>query len=459
MAMTAPADADASAQSASEALATFVTSSSWDDLGDDVRHQAKRSLLNFVGCALGAADEEPVATAVRVVNRLSGPAEATIIGRTERLDILNACFVNAVAGNLFDFDDSHLATVIHPTAPVAPVVLALAERDGASGAEVLTALTLGAEVECRIGNAVSPSHYARGWHITATCGVFGAAAAAAKLMHLSPSETAHALGIAASASAGLVENLTTAAKNVGVGNACRNGLLAAVLAQGGYDASPFAIEGPLGWARASGDEPDVSRMLAGLGRDWEFVKNSFKPYPSGIVLHALIDACLEMRSVHSLDAEMIESVVVTGDALMIARGDRVVRNERDARVSIQHSAAVALLFGAAGLPEYSREMTANPDVGELRSRIRAIVDAGLPKGAARVEIRLRNGRSLATTVVHARGSVENPMSDGQIESKVRDLARSGRMRGSVEAIIDQIWHLDELADAGALPALLSARDE
>ena len=161
----------------------------------------------------------------------------SLIGRPERLDILGASFINAAAANLLDFDDTHLRTVIHPTAPVAPAVLALAEAEGFSGAAVLHALILGIEIACRIGNGVSPGHYARGWHITATCGVFGAAAASAKLLGLSRAQIANALGIAASQSAGLVENLATAAKNVGVGNAARNGLFAALLAQRGYEAA------------------------------------------------------------------------------------------------------------------------------------------------------------------------------------------------------------------------------
>jgi 2-methylcitrate dehydratase PrpD len=456
--MSTPADAVTGA-SASEALGAFVMSTSWEDLGDTVRHQAKRSLLNFVGCALGAADEPPVAAAVRVLGGTSGPPQATLIGRPERFDILNASFVNAIAGNLFDFDDTHLATVIHPSAPVAPVVLALAESRGASGAALLTALALGMEVECRIGNAVSPAHYARGWHITATCGVFGAAAAAAKLLGLSTAQTAHALGIAASESAGLVENLTTAAKNIGVGNASRNGLFAALMAEAAYEAAPLAIEGPLGWARASGDVPDLGRMLDGLGQDWELLDNAFKPYPSGVVMHAVIDACLELRAAHGLDAAMIEGVTVSGDTLLLARGDRVVRNERDARVSIQHSAAVAFLFGAAGLAEHSRETTDDPRVRAFRAIVSACLDPAMPKGAARVEVRLKDGRTFATTVFDARGSLRKPMSDAEIEAKVRALARPGRLGSRVDMIIDRIWRLDELADAGELSAMLSAGDD
>ncbi len=445
-----------SGPSAAETLGAFVASSSWDDLGDTVRHQAKRSLLNFVGCALGAADEAPVAAAVGVLAGVSGPPQASLIGRTERFDILNAAFVNAIAGNLFDFDDTHLATVIHPTAPVAPVVLALAESRGASGAALLAALALGMEVECRIGNAVSPAHYARGWHITATCGVFGAAAAAAKLLGLSAERTAHTLGIAASEAAGLVENLTTAAKNIGVGNAARNGLLAALMAEAGYEAAPGAIEGPLGWAHASGDVPDMAVMLGGLGKEWELLDNAFKPYPSGVVMHAVIDACLELRADHAIDAAMIEAVTVSGDALLLARGDRAVRNERDARVSIQHSAAVAFLFGAAGLAEHSRETTDDPRVRAFRAIVSPRLDATLPKGAARVELHLKDGRTFDTTVIDARGSLGKPMSDAEIETKVRALAAGGRAAGRVDAIIDGIWRLDELADAGELMALLAA---
>ncbi len=167
----------------------------------------------------------------------AGPATTTLIGR-KKTDGASASFVNAVAANLYDFDDTHLNTVIHPTAPVAPVVLALSEQHGYSGRDLIEAFVLGAEVECRIGNSVSPGHYARGWHITATCGVFGAAAATARLLRLTAEQSAHALGIAASQSGSLVENLATSAKNVGVGNAARNGLMAALFARQGYRAAP-----------------------------------------------------------------------------------------------------------------------------------------------------------------------------------------------------------------------------
>ena len=265
-------------------LAHFVSDLHWQDLSAGLQHDAKRSLVNFFGGALGVARDPEIDALAAVLNAFSGPREVTVIGRAERFDALSASMLNAVSSNLLDYDDTHLNTVIHPTAPVAPPVLALAEQHGYSGQEVLLAFILGAEIECRIGNAVSPQHYARGWHITATCGIFGAAVAAAKLLKLSPDQIAHALGIAASQSAGLVENLPNGAKNVGVGNSARNGLFAALMAQQGYTGATRALEGPLGWARACGDTLNTDILFADLGEVWELSKNTFKPYPCGIGL-------------------------------------------------------------------------------------------------------------------------------------------------------------------------------
>ena len=253
------------ALSATQSLARFITESRFEALPEALRHEGRRSILNHIGCALGVARDPEVVTALEIMRESSGKAVASVYGQREKLGVMEAAFVNAIASNLLDYDDTHLRTVIHPSAPVAPAVFALAEETGATGAEVLHAFLLGGEVACRIGNAVSPGHYARGWHITASTGVFGAAAAAARLLRLSAEQTADALGIAASQSGSIVENLATAAKNIGVGNAARNGILAARFAARGYRAAPLSIEGPLGWARAMGAEAQVTEITEGLG--------------------------------------------------------------------------------------------------------------------------------------------------------------------------------------------------
>ena len=432
-------------------LANFVAATSWADVASQ-SHEAKRSILNFFATALGSAYDPAVASALRALAPFSGAATSAIIGRPERLDALGAAFINAISANLLDFDDTHLDTIIHPAAPVAAPVLALAQTRGFSGRDAITAFILGVEVECRVGNAVSPAHYARGWHITSTCGVFGAAAACAKLLGLSADGIANAIGIAASQSAGIVENLPTAAKNVSVGNAARNGLFAALLAAEGYDASARAIEGPLGWARAMGDEPDLERLVGGLGESWEIAKNTYKPYPAGIVFHAVIDAGFSLRFRLNQRIDDIESITVQGSALLLARGDRVVRNERDARVSIHHCTACALLLGAAGVPEFAEPMVFQPGIVSLRQKVRAELDASLLDGAARVSIQLASGEILSETVMAARGSLADPLSDLDIEAKLREGSRLSGTAWNADAIISDVWRLDELTDITTLMA-------
>jgi 2-methylcitrate dehydratase PrpD len=437
------------AQGAATTFADFVAGTVWEDVAAQ-EHEAKRSILNFFATALGSSHDPAVSIALNTLLPFSGAATSAIIGRPERLDAMGAAFVNAISANLLDFDDTHLDTIIHPAAPVAAPVLALAQARGFSGQAVLTAFILGVEIECRVGNAVSPGHYARGWHITSTCGVFGAAAACAKLLGLSAEQISNAIGIAASQSAGIVENLPSAAKNVSVGNAARNGLFAALLASNGYSASPRAIEGPLGWARAMGDVPDLGKLTGGLGDSWEIAKNTYKPYPAGIVFHAVIDAGFKLRTKLGGRIDDITSITVRGSALLLARGDRVVLNERDARVSIHHCVACALLLNAAGVTEFSEATVFRPDITALRQKVGAVLDASLPDGAARVTIHLASGETLDEIVMEARGSLADPLTDRDIEAKLRDGARLGGTDWDVDRVIAAVWNLDALADVSDL---------
>jgi 2-methylcitrate dehydratase PrpD len=441
---------------AAATLGRFVFESDWSTITPALRREGQRSLLNSVGCALGVARSPAVEMAVRALLPLSGRDGTTVIGRPERLDIMGAAFVNAIGANLLDYDDTHLRTVIHPSAPVMPAVFALAERHGFSGAAVLHAFILGVEVACRIGNAVSPigspGHYARGWHITSTCGVFGAAAASAKLLGLSAEQTGHAIGLASSQSAGNVENLASAGKNISVGNAAKEGILATLLAREGYTAAPAALEGPLGWARAMGDVPDVQEITGDLGQRWEALRNTYKPYPAGIVMHAVIDACLALRA--DLGGVGIAEVTVSGDQLLLDRGDRPTTNERDARVSIPHCAAAPLVRGAAGLREFSAEGVSDPAIAALRGRVRVALDAASPRGAARVVVRTEDGRVLEKTVLHAKGSETAPLSDADLAAKLRDSAAEGGFTGDTAAIITALERIADAPNLGPLMALL-----
>lgn len=436
-------------RTAAETIAAFARSVRAGALPAEVLHEAKRSVLNLIGGAIGVAHDPVISTAAEVLAPFSGGQSATLLGRRDRLDALSAAFINSVSANLLDYDDTHLRTVIHPTAPVAPPLLALGEMRPMTGAEFLTAFALGAEIECRLGNAVTGGHYARGWHITATCGVFGSALACAWSMGATERQLVDAIGIAASSSAGIVENLPTAAKNVGVGNAARGGLVAALFAMKDFDGAPRSIEGPLGWARAMGDEANLEELLGGLGTRWELLKNTYKPYPCGIVMHSIIDACLELRARHAIDPSAIAEVTVAGDALLQARGNRTVTNERDARVSIHHSAATALLWGKAGVAEFAGSKSMSPEAIAFRAKVKPERDDSVAKGGSRVTVRMKNGATHQTTVLHAHGSIERPMSDRDLEAKVAELTTLAGTRLDAAAICQHVWSLDKSADLHA----------
>jgi 2-methylcitrate dehydratase PrpD len=349
-----------------------------------------------------------------------------------------------------------MPTVIHPTSPVAPPLFALAEGARVSGSALIEAFVLGVEVTCRAGNSVSPGHYARGWHITTTCGVMGAAAACARLMGLNAEQTAHAIGIAASQAAGLVENLPTGAKNIQVGNCARSGLLSALLARQGYTAAPQALEGGRGWARASGDAPNMKALLGGLGQTWELAKNAYKAYPCGIVLAPVIDACLDLRRDHKLSTDDVEQVTVRGNSLLLARADRPhVPDDRIAKLSIQHSAAIAFVLGAAGVKEYAA--IDDPAVVAFRNKVSAQADDVVPIEAAIVTVRTKGGRRLTAHVKHARGSLERPLSDTEIEAKARELTVLGGTGIDIAPVIDAVWAMDRSDDVGQIMKLTAPK--
>jgi 2-methylcitrate dehydratase PrpD len=198
-------------------------------------------------------------------------------------------------------------------------------------------------------------------------------------------------------------------------------------------------------------------LLGGLGKSWEIAKNTYKPYPAGIVFHAVIDACFKLRAQLGGAIDDIASVTVQGSALLLARGDRPVITERDARVSIHHSVACVLLCGAAGVLEFSEPIVFQPEVVRLREKVTAELDTSLPDGAARVSIRTRSGNILVEEVMSARGSLANPLSDRDIETKLRECARSGEARCDPERLIEAVWRLETLSDIAPLVRSSSGR--
>ncbi|MFC0400646.1 MmgE/PrpD family protein [Paraburkholderia rhizosphaerae] len=444
---------------ATRQLAQFVARTRWSDIPEAVRHEAKRSLVNYFAVGFAGCADPSVAKAVRVYQqRLRAGDEASLIGRAERTDVLNAAALNAMTANVHDFDDTHLPTIIHPTAPVAAPLFAVSESQRMTGEALLLAFVLGVEIECRIGNAVSPSHYQRGWHITSTCGVFGAAAAAAKTMNLVDRQIADAFGYASAQAGGLVETLGTMAKSVSVGNAAKNGMLSALLAAEGLSGPARPLEGERGFLRVTADEADFKALTADLGHVWALQSNTYKPYPCGVVLNPVIEACLELaRDRHGLLSD-IERVELVGHPLLRERTDRPgIRTGREAQVSAQHGVAVVLATGKASLAEFSDERVADPTLRAFAGRVAFVDDNRFPVEAARVTVLLRSGESVSRTVSAARGSLAAPLSDADLDSKLKDLAAYGAPHVATQRLLDTLWTLDT-ADDAAMPMHIARVD-
>ena len=432
-------------------LARFVAGSNPSNLPSPVQHEAKRAILNWIGCAVGASRHATIERAMAALAPFVGPAQATILGRHERYDILHAAMMNGIASHTFDFDDTHLKTVIHPAGPVASALLAYAEYSPASGVEFLHAFALGVEVECRIGNAVYPSHYDIGWHITGTTGVFGAAAAVGKLLKLSEAQLVWMLGIAATQSAGLREMFGSMCKPLHPGMAAKNGLYAALLAAKDFTSTTQGIEGKRGFANVLATARDYAQITDGLGATWELLENTYKPFACGIVVHPTIDGCIQLRNEHSLTPDAIASVALEVHPLVLElTGKTNPQVGLEGKFSVYHCAAVALIDGRGSEAEFSDQRVRDPVVVALRDRVKAAVAPALHEDAAHIRITLKSGKVLEKFVQHAVGSLARPMSDADLEQKFRALCEPVLPSVQIDKLIAQCWQSDAMANAGSL---------
>lgn len=435
-------------------LSEFVERTTWADIAGKVRHEALRALVNYFAVALAGCNDPDVSRAVRLFQRFSAGEQAAVIGRAESVDILNAASLNAMSANVFDFDDTHIPTIIHPTAPVAAALFALAATHDISGEQLLLAFVLGVEVECRLGMTISPEHYRRGWHITSTCGVFGAAVAVGKVLGLDARHLAWALGNASAQASGLVETLGSAAKSIGVGNAARNGLLSALLAQEDFSGPQFPLEGERGFLNVMGEHPDYGQITQGLSERWALHANTYKPYPCGVVLNPVIEACLELSRDPACVVQDIVRIELTGHPLLRQRTDRpAIQSGRESQVSAQHAVAVALSRGRAGLAEFSDVAVAEGGLRALYPLLHFIDDDGYAVESAQVRLFFKSGAVLGRTIAVSLGSLGAPLSDQALENKLRELAAYGGSSCSPEPLIERLWSLEQVDDVRAVMRL------
>lgn len=436
---------------ATRILARYLVSAKAEDLPQGVRTEAARTLVNWVGSALGGARHETVDIAVSAMSPFSGPAQASVLGRAERMDILHAALMNGISSHVHDFDDTHLKTVIHPAGPVASAILALAEYRPVSGREFMHALVLGIEAECRIGNAVYPAHYDRGWHITGSTGVFGAAAAAGKLLGLTEQQMVWALGVAAVQPVGLREMFGSMTKSFHPGRAAQNGLTAALLAARNFTSSDVGLEGKSGWSHVLSTEQKWGEITENLGRTYEISLNTYKPFACGIVIHPAIDACIQLRNEHRLTAEQIERIDLRVHPLVLElTGKKTPQTGLEGKFSVYFAAAVAIIRGAAGVAEFSDAQVKDAATIALRDRVTATIDPAIREEQVRATITLKDGRRLEKYIEHAVGSVDRPMSNADLEAKFMGNAAGVLPQDRARRLMELCWRAESLPSAAVI---------
>ncbi|CAG2156327.1 hypothetical protein LMG19282_05184 [Cupriavidus campinensis] len=445
--------ADHNAPPVTRILGKFVATHPSQGWSREVDHEAHRTFMNWLGCAVGAAGHESAVAALAAVAELQPAPQATVLGRRDKVDMASAALVNGITSHTFDFDDTHLKTIIHPAGPVASAVLALAEHTGASGRAVTDAVVLGIDVACRVGNAMYPDHYDRGWHITGSTGMLGAAAACSRLLGLDEDRTTMALGIAASQPVGLREQFGTMTKPFHPGGAARAGLMSALMARHGYTSSAKALEAPRGFMQVISAKTDWNEITDELGSRFEISFNTYKPFACGIVIHPSIDACVQLREqgVKAGDVERIELRV--HPLVLELTGKKEPSDGLLAKFSVYHGCAAGLIFGRAGEEEFSDHIVTREDVVALRRKVVATADANVDEAASIVKAVLKNGREIAVTVEHAIGSLQRPMTDANLDAKFHALADPVLGAAQVGKLIDACWKLGDTANVGTITAL------
>ena len=445
-------------------LAEFVAGISYDTLPPDVRERVKALALDLVGIMLRArneAESTPAMVSAAGLLGLAGGA-CTVIGDAAGYTPPGAAMLNGTLAHSLDFDDTHAPGSIHASAPIVPAAFAAAEMTGADGKAVIAAIVAGYEVQIRLSLALDPAaHYDRGFHPTATCGAFGAAAAAGQLFKLDPAGYASAFGIVLSMAAGSMQFLVNGAwtKRSHVGHAAMCGLIAATLAREGYQGASDAIEGKWGFLHAYAPAADAGKVVDGLGHRWETLKIAVKPYPSCRYSHAAIDGILALVRAHGIRAEEVEEVAVglpspgwkiIGDPEPAKQSPKSVV---DGQFSMAFCAAVALRSGGLVWDDYARHLS-DPATLALCQRVRTRVDpqaeADFPQEMS-ASVRLKTARGAFETYVRVpKGEPANFLSAAELRAKFDGLAAPYLSAHRRDELAGAVLALEQAKDIGAL---------
>lgn len=439
-------------------LARYACEARFAALPEAVRAESVRAFLNWTGCVLGGCREPAVCAAVAASALTGGGSAATLIGQGGRSDLATAAFVNCLSSAILAFDDTHLATVTHPTGPVAAGLLAHAETQAVTGAEFLNALMLGMEITCRLSTALllPPARGNTALYVTGLSGPVGAAAALGRVMRLDETRMRAAIGLAASMAAGFRATHGAMSGLMVPAQAARNAVHAAGLAAQGFTCMEDVLESERGFLRIFSPDAEPAVALDGLGVRFEVLANAYKPYPAGIVVHAAVDACLEAMA-GAPGAALPQTISLTVPPLAQALANRPQPTDFfAAQISLQHWAAHACLRRSAGIEALRPDAIGATDIAALRAKVEITTDASLGRDAAEAQILLDGGAIRRARVTHARGSLARPMTNAELDAKFRMQARVVLAEAEAESLLARLRGLADCDDvAGALQILLA----
>ena len=435
--------------SAAGEQARFIAQLRFEDLPAEVVQQAKRVLLDAVGCALGAYAEDPRKVAIAQTVAAGFAGSATVIGGGQAHPAF-AALANGMLINAADNDDTHKRALLHVGSVVVPAALAAAQANRASGKDLILALVVGYEVAVRVGQAVMPTHY-RFWHSTATNGTFGAAAAVAKALGLNQAQIQTAIGYAGTQAAGLNTFFESGddSKSVHPGKAALNGYLAAVFAQAGATSPPDILLHPKGYLAAYSTDPKPDALTDRLGTFWEILQNGFKLYPSILASHSPIGATLELVQAQAIDPRQIKSVTVNTYATVKSHfSNKDVQTVMSARLSVPYCVAVAIVDRSVGQPQFRADRFNDPLVREVLHKVEIVPSEALTKlypekFPAHVVITMQDGQVHEATFYYPKGDPNNPLSDEELRIKFRTNAAGCFETARTEALMQAIDRLEQ----------------
>jgi 2-methylcitrate dehydratase PrpD len=444
-----------SAVTLTKTLCTRLAAARFSDLTPRAAHEARRGVLDWIGCALAGSSHPTIEKLIAVLKEVGGREQATVLGRSLKLGRLDAPLANGQMGHVLDFDDTHMGgVVLHASSPVLSGLFSLAERAPMTGADLMLAYAVGFEAGVRAGWS-APGHHKGGWHLTGTLGSIAAGVAGGKLIGLDAQRLTYAMGIATTQAAGMQQNRGTMCKSFHAGKAASNGVLAALLAERGFDSTQEIIEGRKGFARIFSDVAAPQMLNADLDQGWLIEGNGHKPYACGVVLHPLIDAMIEIRNRDRIDPASVSEISLRVHPFVLSITDVVDPSTGlQSKFSTLHSAAIALIDGAAGITQYSDARAADPKVAALRGKVKAVADESLGKDEACAVVTAAGMRH-EVHIPHASGTAANPMSDAALEAKFLANATPAIGAERAHAVRDRVWALEKEPDMRGFIALVA----